>query len=195
MNQVITIGREFGSGGHEIGLKLAQHLGIPFYDNEIISLAAKESNMAEKFFEQAEDNPPNRYFRPTYMVYEIPMSDQVFLSQSRVIKYLAEKGPCVIVGRCADYVLSDHDTIDLFIYAPMEERIHRKLSMDIGVPPEKMEAHIKSVDKKRAKYYNYYTDNRWGEAKNYNLCINSGKIGVDGSVTLIEEYLRLFYEK
>lgn len=190
MDRIITIGRQFGSGGHEVGLKLAERLGIPFYDNELIELAAKDSNLSEKFFEQAEENAPNRFFRPTYMVYQMPMSDQVFIAQSKVIKLLAEKGPCVIVGRCANYVLEEYPVFSVFIHAPMKDRIQRKLSMDIGVPEEKMEAHIKAVDKNRKKYYNYYTDRVWDNIMNYDLSINSSEIGIEGCVDLIEEYLK-----
>lgn len=190
MDRIITIGRQFGSGGHEVGLKLAERLGIPFYDNELIELAAKESNLSKKFFEQVEENAPNRFFRPTYMIYQLPMSDQVFIAQSKVIKLLAEKGPCVIVGRCANYVLEDYPTFSVFIHAPLEDRIQRKISMKIDVPEEKMEAHIKNVDKNRRKYYNYYTDRVWDSATNYNLSVNSSGIGIEGCVHLIEECLK-----
>ena len=193
MNRVITIGRQYGSGGHEIGMKLAERLGIPFYDNELIELAAKESNLSEKFFEQVEDQaPPSRFFRPPYMVYQMPMSDQVFIAQSKVIKLLADKGPCVIVGRCANYVLKDYPIFSVFIHAPLKDRIQRKLAMNIDVPEEKMEAHIKTVDKNRKKYYHYYTDWIWDSATSYDLCINSGELGVDGCVELIVESLKRF---
>ena len=189
MNKVITISREFGSGGREIGIKLAEKLNIPFYDKELISMAAKQSSFAEHVLESAEEKAPDFFAYSVYSVYSMPMSDQVFLMQSKIIKQLAEKGPCIIVGRCADYVLKEMGSVNIFIYADIKSRIERKIKQNIGVAPEKMEEHIRSVDKKRKKYYTHYTGQNWGLAENHHLCVNSTEIGIDGCVEVILSYL------
>ena len=194
MNKVITISREFGSGGRELGVKLAQTLGIPFYDKELISMAADESDISEEALLPYDENIPfvqdpldRQFYSPFSSVYEVPMSDQLFFAQSRVIKRLAEQGPCVIVGRCADMVLDD--SINLFIYAKMKSRIKRMNSLETGVAPEQMESRIRDVDRKRKDYYQYYTGNEWGKAQNYHLCLESGLVGVDGCLKAVLAYL------
>lgn len=193
MNKVITIGREFGSGGREIGLRLAEKLNIPFYDKEIISLTAQDGGFSPDFVASYEESY-TPYFNPSitlgsvFAVYEQPISDKIFLAQTHVIKSLAASGPCVIVGRCADYILRD-TAIKVFVYANMEDRIKRKLAMDIGVPEQNMRKHILSVDKKRLKYYQYYTDATWGALSNYHLCVNTSGVGIQGAVLVVLCYL------
>lgn len=195
LDKVITISREFGSGGRELGMKLAERLELPFYDKELISLSAEESDLAEEAFlhydehvpVQQEPLPQNLY-SPFSMVYEVSMSDQIFLAQSRVIRKLAEQGPCIIVGRCADRVLED--SINLFVYAKMEARIKRMNSFETGVNPELMEERIREIDKKRKDYYQYYTGCEWGRAQNYHLCLESGLVGVEGCVQAVLAYLK-----
>jgi len=182
---VITIGREYGSGGGLIGKKLADELGIPFYDKEIISLAAQQSGLAESIIEQNENKKTNSLLYSLYMTnMELPVTDQIFLAQSQVIKDVAKQGPCVIVGRCADYILRDNSRcIRVFIHAPLEERVKR-LGERLEWSDKKLEAVVKKEDKNRSSYYNHFTQNRWGQASNYHLCINSS-IGVDKAVAAI----------
>ena len=193
MDKVITISREFGSGGRELGVKLADKLGIPFYDKELISMAADDINIAEEAFRHYDEHivvydPLDRqYYHAFSDVYQVPMSDQIFLAQSRVIRKLAEQGPCVIVGRCADMVLEN--SVNLFIYAKMKDRIRRMNSLETGVDPVKMESRIREVDRKRKDYYQYYTGNEWGKAQNYHLSLESGLVGVDGCLKAVLAYL------
>ena len=188
MNKVITVSRQFGSGGREFGIKLAHALNIPFYDKDLISMAAEDSNLSEEFMKHYEESAPNIFSRTLYSYYQMPMTDQIYIAQSNLIKRLAEEGPCVIVGRCADAILEK--SIKIYIHAPLEKRIERKIAMDIGIPAEKMEEHVKATDKKRKKYYEYYTDKKWGMAENHHLCLDSGLVGIDGCVDCALAYIR-----
>ena len=173
MDKVITISREFGSGGRELGVKLADKLGIPFYDKELISMAADDINIAEEAFRHYDEHivvydPLDRqYYHAFSDVYQIPMSDQIFVAQSNVIRRLASHGPCIIVGRCADMILTD--SLNLFIYAKMKDRIKRMLELESEAESDgkEMERRIREVDRKRKEYYQYYTGNTWGRAQNY----------------------------
>lgn len=187
MKKVITVSRQFGSGGREFSIKLAKELGIPFYDKDLISMAAQDSNLSEEFLRHYEESAPSLFSRTLYSYYQMPMTDQIYIAQSNLIKRLAAEGPCVIVGRCADAILDD--SIKIYIHAPLEKRIKRKIAMDIGVPAEKMEEHVKATDKKRKKYYEYYTDKKWGMAENHHLCLDSGLVGVDGCVECTLHYI------
>ncbi len=187
MNKVITVSRQFGSGGREFGIKLANALGIPFYDKELISMAAEDSNLSAEFMRHHEESAPGLLSRTLYSYYQMPMTDQIYIAQSNLIKRLAQEGPCVIIGRCSDVILED--SIKIYVHAPLAKRVERKLSMDTGVSAEKMEDHIRATDKKRKKYYEYYTDQKWGMAENHNLCLDSGLIGVDGCVETALAYL------
>ena len=184
---IITVGREFGSGGREFGIKLANALGIPFYDKELISMAAEDSNLSAEFMRHHEESAPGLLSRTLYSYYQMPMTDQIYIAQSNLIKRLAQEGPCVIIGRCSDVILED--SVKIYVHAPLAKRVERKLSMDTGVSAEKMEDHIRATDKKRKKYYEYYTDQKWGMAENHNLCLDSGLIGVDGCVETALAYL------
>ncbi len=175
-------------------MKLSEKLEIPFYDKELISLTAQETNLSVTEFlnyyesipvtEQSLEPPLYTSFSP---LYEIPISDQVFLAQSRVIKSLAEKGPCIIVGRCADRVLED--SINLFIYAGIEHRIERIVSLNKDLDPQLVENKIRETDRKRKDYYQYYTGCEWGKAQNYHLCLDSGLAGVEGCYQAVLSYL------
>ena len=187
MNKVITISPQFGSGGREFGIKLANALGLPFYDKELISMAAEDSNLSAEFMRHHEESAPGLLSRTLYSYYQMPMTDQIYIAQSNLIKRLAQEGPCVIIGRCADVILED--SVKIYVHAPLAKRVERKLSMDTGVSAEKMEDHIRATDKKRKKYYEYYTDQKWGMAENHNLCLDSGLIGVDGCVETALTYL------
>lgn len=212
MTHVITIGRQFGSGGHEVGLRLAKKLGIPFFDKEILTLTAENSRFAESYLKKLDEQKPSflnigsagmlsgsatsRQVNVNQF-YHLSPNDQIFLEQSKVMQELAAKGPCVIVGRGSDYVLRELDPINFFIYAEMEDRINRKLALEenAGHTRETMEKLIKTTDKNRAKYYEYYTHERWGDAKNYHLCIDTSVVGVDGAVNVILSFIDEFRKK
>ena len=195
MDKVITISRECGSGGRELGVKLADKLGIPFYDKELISMAADDINIAEDAFQHYDEHivvhdPLDRQFYHAFSeVYQIPMSDQIFVAQSNVIRRLASYGPCIIVGRCADMILTD--SLNLFIYAKMKDRIRRMLELESEAESDgkEMERRIREVDRKRKEYYQYYTGNTWGRAQNYHLCLDSGPVGVEGCLRAVLAYL------
>lgn len=191
MSKVITISREFGSGGREIGFRLAEKLGIPFYDKEIISLAAEDSNIAEEAF-HAHDEIIGRQERvdhdyvsinPFSTLYEVPVSDQVFMVQSQMIRKLEQEGPCVIIGRCSDIIVDDG--FHVFICAGMKKRVERMLALENDTDAKKMESRIRDIDRKRRDYYQYYSGNEWGSPKNYHLSLNSGKLGVEACVEII----------
>ena len=197
---IITLGRQFGSGGRAVGKKLAEDLGIPYYDKEILSRAAKESGICESLFENHDEKPTSSFLyslvMDTYSVgyaamgmQEMPMSQKVFLAQFETIRKIASEGPCVIVGRCADYALEEmENVVSVFIQAPLEKRVARVAEY------EKMnQAAAKKMtlqnDKKRASYYNYYSNKKWGDAATYDLCINTGKVGIYGAAELIKNYV------
>ncbi len=197
MSKVITISREFGSGGREVGFRLAEKLGIPFYDKEIISLAAEDSNIAEEAF-RANDEVIGRKERiihdyvsvnPFSPLYEVPMSDQVFLAQSQMIRKLAWAGPCVIIGRCSDVILEDG--FHVFICAGMKKRVERMQALEPDEPAKKLETRMREIDRKRRDYYQYYTGNEWGNPRNYHISLNSGKLGIERCVDIIAECVRM----
>ncbi len=196
---VITISRQYGSGGRFVGRKLAETLGIPFYDNELISLAAKKSGFAESLFENAEKNTTYSLLYSLSMfgtgnggVYGLPLSDKVFLIQSDIIKQVAADGPCVIVGRCADYVLRERkDVVHFFLHSDMPSRMNRAMTY-YNLEEKKAKEAIEKTDKKRAAYYNYYTGERWGDVKNYHLCLNTDSVGIDAAVDILANYVRSF---
>lgn len=198
-NVIITIGREFGSGGREIGLKLAQKLDIPFFDKEIIRKAAQDSGIVESVMDYYDEHRTSPIFSTgsiLYDIYQMPMSDRVYIEQSKAIKDIAAKGSCVIVGRCADVVLEDNPAlISVFICADMKDKIERKRAANPDKNDQQLEAHIKGVDKKRSKYYTYYTDKKWGEAKQYHICVNSSLLGIDETVNLLAEAAKRLEDK
>ena len=195
-SKVITIAREYGSGGREVGVKLSERLGIPFYDKEILKLVAEKGDLHEDFLAANEEKPP-QFLAPSFgrtmleTFYQPSFSDTIFVEQSKIIKSIADEGPCIIVGRCADYILKD-SAFKVYIYADMAFKIaHKHL-----VAPEKedysdeeMIKYIKSVEKKRARYYEHYTGYKKGVATNYDLCIRTDLIGVDAAVDLIVKAL------
>lgn len=194
MTKIITISREFGSGGREIGQRLAEKLGIPFYDKELIKMAAEDIDIEEHIFELYDDafmEKEEMKYTPFSMIYEVPMSDQIFVAQSRVIHRLAEHGPCVIVGRCADMVLKDEQCLNLFFYASMKKRVQRLLEKE-HLPEEEarqVEKKVREIDRKRKDYYQYYTGNEWGKPQNYHLCLDSQKAGMDACIDAVLAYM------
>lgn len=196
---IITIGRQFGSGGHEIAAGVAEALSIPLYDKEIIIEAAKKSGMNEALFHKADERTVTSFLYSVAMGAYTPangfsgmnMNETIFQTQANVIHELAEKGSCVFVGRCADYVLRDMpDSYHLFVYADLPYRTARVQKL-YQLEADKAESLIQKTDKKRANYYNYYTGQRWNAAEHYDFCLNSAKIGVGGCVEAILAYIRL----
>lgn len=200
MNKVITISRQYGSGGREIGQKLAEHYKIPFYDNELITRAAKESGFAEETFARAEDKATNSllyslamginvYGNQDFGFAGLSLDDRIFLAQSDVIRKVAEEGPCVIVGRCADYVLKEYQNIcNIFVHASLDFRLKRVVEQ-YGENEKKAGEVIIKNDKSRANYYNYHVGEKWTNLTNYDLVIRSDFSGIDDAVKSICMYL------
>lgn len=201
-NTIITIGRQFGSGGHEIGTKLAEDFGIKLYDKEMLAIAAKESGICEEIFETHDEKPTNSFLyslvMDTYSVgysgnaySDMPINHKVFLAQFDAIKKIADQGPCILVGRCADYALENYDNVvNIFIHANLDDRI-RRIARIHDLTDSKAKDMIIKADKKRASYYNYYSNKRWSDAESYDLCISSSDLGIDGTVKAIEQYVEL----
>ena len=196
MKQVITIGRDFGSGGHEIGVRLAEELGIPLYDKLLVSMVAEEGGYAQEYLEEMDEKveihiAPFLASRSSYSVYQQPMSDRIFFRQAEIIRNLVKEGPCVIVGRCADYVLEGEEhVIRVFLYGDLKDRVARKQAMGLDIPDDKMEKHVLATDRKRARYYRHYTGKTWGARENYDLCINTSETDIEGAVKVIKAFLQ-----
>lgn len=200
MDKIITLGRQYGSGGREIGQKIADHYGIPFYDNELITRAAKESGFAEETFARAEDKATNSllyslamginvYGNQDFGFTGLSLDDRIFLAQSDVIRKVADEGPCVIVGRCADYVLKERENIvNLFVKASMSFRLERVVK-EYGEEEKKAADIILKNDKRRANYYSYHVGEKWTDLNNYDLVIRSDFAGIEQSVKCICGYL------
>lgn len=202
-NYVITIGREYGSGGMDVGRMLSERLGIKCYDKELLQLAAKESGLCEEIFHNHDEKPTNSFLYSLVMdtysasgytassYLDMPLNHKVFLAQFDSIKNLAKKESCIIVGRCADYALAEHkNCLSVFIHASEEFRI-KHLSDTYGWTPEKSRDMMYKTDKKRASYYNYYSSKKWGDARSYHLSLDSSQLGWEGCVEMILKYLEL----
>ena len=183
---VITIGREYGSGGRLIAKQLSEKMGITFYDKQLISEVAKKTGFSENFIRDTEhQRPTNSFLYDLYTSVQTPsVPDQVFIAQAKVIKEAAARESCVIVGRCADYILRDQPhCLKVFVNAPLDQRVKRARE-EYGVQEGNLEAFVIRQDKSRASYYNYFATGRWGQSREYDLCINS-RIGIDASVKVI----------
>lgn len=199
INSIITIGRQFGSGGREIGHLLAETLDIPFYDKELISLAAKKSGMDPEIFANVDEKASNSLLYSLSMglyglghnfsaMGDLPVNDKLYILQHKIIKELAAQGPCVIVGRCADYVLKDlPNCVNVFIQADLQYRIQRAIEVH-EIDKKRSEQIVNKTDKVRANYYSFYSGKKWGVAENYDLCINSGKLTKEQAVEIITQY-------
>ena len=193
---IITIGRQYGSGGREVAQKLAQVMNVSFYDKELLAEASKDSGICQEVMETYDEKQGKRSFfsmmggfqgrvDPGSMYLEMPLNHRIFLAQFDTIRKIADAGPCVIVGRCADYVLRDHENVlNVFIKASMEERIKRIVRL-YELDPMKAEESIRKADKQRATYYNYYATGNWGDVSNYDICVDTGTLGIEGCVELI----------
>ena len=202
-NLVITIGRECGSGGRLIGNRLAEKLNIKCYDKELLTLAAKKSGLCEEIFESHDEKPTSSFLYSLVMdsysmgystssFIDMPLNHKVFLAQFDAIKKLADEGPCVMVGRCADYALADwKDCFSVFVHADTDWRINR-LSQKHNKTAKEAKDMINKTDKSRSSYYNYYTNKKWGAASSYNLCVDSSKLGIDGAAKAIIQAIEIF---
>ena len=182
---VITIGRQFGSGGRIVAQRVADSLHIPFYDKAVIDLAAKETGLSEAFIRQAEQKKTSSFLYNLYMsAHNLPVTDQVFIAESEVIRRVAGEGPCVIVGRCADYVLQRQEgVLNIFLHAPLDERIVRTRET-YQVDASDLRSYVLKQDKGRAAYYEHFTNRVWGQAEHFHLAVNS-TIGLDAVADLI----------
>lgn len=197
MNKVITIGREFGSGGREFGRLLAEKLGYEYYDKEIITEIAKKTSLSETYVKQIVEQTPHSLFPITtgnafayYGNNHLYNVQSIFREQTNVITEMARKSDCVIVGRCADYILEDLNPFKIFIYADEKSKIERclkKVDEPEKVNVKKLKKQIKSIDKNRARYYSFYTGKKWGDKLNYDICINTSDIEIGEAVSVIEK--------
>lgn len=195
MKKIVTIGRQCGSGGHTIGKMVAERLGIPFYDKEIIQKVAEKSGLTEETIEREGE------YSTTSMLFNIAtrgisgynvtnsdhmlLRDQINAYQTEYIKELAEQGACVIVGRSADSILEDRDDcLNIFVYGNVEDRAKR-VELEHGISSKESKSHVLERDKKRSRYYKYVTDKVWGLAENYTLCLNSSELGIERCVDII----------
>ena len=209
MKKIITISREYGSGGHTIGTYVAKALNIPLYDKEIIDMAAQNSGLSPDFIKKTEQNissgwlytlllgasyaaPGTTHIGMNTQNPSVPLADQVFNAQRNVFIELAKKGPCVIVGRCADYILrhceqiNKTDVLNVFIYAPLKDKVKRAIEQK-GLDPATAERDVKLIDKRRANHYNTFTERTWGKRDHYDLLINSSLLGLEKTAEMIIE--------
>lgn len=197
---VITIARGYGSGGRTIGKMLSEELGIPYYDRELLRLASDDSGINEELFAKSDEKLKKsllyKIARNVYKGELIPpdsddfvSNDNLFNYQAKIMKELAVSETCVIVGRCADFVLKDYpNVVKLFVHAPLDDCIHTLKDMT-GKPEKEIEKQILSIDKHRAEYYKYYTGRNWTDASNYDLCLNSSQLGFQKCVEIVKAYL------
>ncbi len=182
---VITISRQYGSGGRILARRLSEELGVPFYDKEIIQKVSEQTGLTEQYIRQTEARPTGSFLFDLYsMTQTMPLPDQVFVAQCKYIQDVA-KHPCVIVGRCADYVLEDHPhCLRVFVQAPLEQRV-RRAREEYGVDASNVESYVKQQDRYRASYYSHFVGRKWGDMGNYDLCVNS-RVGIDQAMAAIK---------
>ena len=200
---VISIGRQLGSGGKEIAEKLSERLHIPVYDKKLLEVAAKESGLDATVFENADEKESNSLFGSFFSIHgslsgfvsggSCMESDQLFLIQSEAIRKIAEREACIIIGRCAEYVLRENpNMVSIFITADTAERVRRIAKKDM-LNEEKAKEKIEKGDKKRRSYHDYYATTRWGEAQSYDLCINSSLMGIEGTVDFLHSFIKAHF--
>lgn len=192
MSNIITISREFGSGGREVGKRLSDLLSIPYYDNEIITRIAEESGLSELYVTKNKSNInhsiPISIGRTFVSPSMVSLSDQIFQTQSKIIRELGENGPCIIVGRCGDFFLREQSPLSVYVHAELEDRIARcyeKGYEDVNLSHKEMKSKVLSVDKNRKKYYEYYTGQRWHLLQNYSVCISTSRFGVKETAKIL----------
>lgn len=194
---IVTIGREFGSGGHEVGKRLAAELGISFYDQEFVDLAVQKTGFHADYVKDNEEKAPDFVSGALFSgmeMYQPSPYDRIQAEEYKIIREIAAKESCVIVGRAADYILSDQSHVSVFLFAPLQDRVNRKMALLAPADAAKvtnasMEKIVKQMDKQRKRYYEYYTDTKWGARDSYDLLINTSRAGIDGSVKIIKTYI------
>ena len=201
-SSIITIGREYGSGGRQIGQEVAKYFGIKCYDKELLEHAANESGICKELFENHDEKPTNSFLyslvMDTYSLgyssgnyTDMPINHKVFLAQFDAIKKIADEGPCILVGRCADYALEEYDNVlSVFIHADLDSRI-RRIARIYDLTDAKAKDMIVKTDKKRASYYNYYSNKKWGAAESYDICLDSSVLGREGTAEAIERLIEI----
>lgn len=194
---IISIGRQYGSGGREIGKKLAEDLNIPYYDNELLTVAAKSCGFAQEVFDSHDEKPSGSFLYSLVMgVYSgdnLPINHKLFLAQFEAVRKIADEGSCVIIGRCADYALEGYaECVKVFIHGDMDDRI-RRVTQEYGVEGVKAQEAIMKTDKQRASYYHFYCGRKWGAVENYDITINSSILGIDKTVAMIKDYINQRY--
>lgn len=201
MNQIITIGREFGSGGRELAKRLSDLLGYAYYDKEIINEIAKRTQLAESYVQHIVENRSGMFFPITVgrTFYPAPgtavndLATTVYTEQANVLREMAEKSDCIIVGRCADYILRELHPLRLFVYADMESKVERcrqKAEESESLTDKQMQKKIRSIDKNRARYYHYYTGQTWGNHENYDICINTSAVNIKECAEMLASMLK-----
>ena len=196
---IVTIDREFGSGGHEVAKRVAERLGIPFYDEEIIARAAEKTGYQEDYIRDNDEKAPELSFSNMFSGFDSFQSSpfaKIQEEEFNIIREIASQESCVIVGRAADYILAGERHVSIFLFAPFEERVRRKLQIHNTAEPENLfdvptvEKAVRQIDKQRRRYYEFYTDNKWGGRDVYDLLINTSRAGVEGAVDIIEAYIK-----
>ena len=209
MNKIITIGRELGSGGRELGKRMAEKLGFAYYDSEIIEGIAEKTDLAESYVKQIVERSPVASFPITighsfypHISAQLDQATNIYVEQSNIITEMADKSDCVIVGRCADYILRDRNPFKIFVYALPQSRIARcreKASQTEHLTDRQIWRNICKVDRHRAKYYMFYTGRKWGDKFNYDVCINTTNASIktvaDAVIGMMEEYFSRFDSK
>ena len=201
MRKIITISREFGSGGKEFGAYLAKELNLPYYDKEIISELAKKNKLSEKHIEEISERRPQDYYPVTFghtfiyldNYYPIHQVNDIYVEQTAIIKEMAEKSDCIIIGRCADYVLKDYSPLRIFVYADTESKIKRCIERapeDENLSDKERRKQRKRVNKGRAQYYEYYTTLKWGDKLNYDICINTSSCDIEALARSVADLVR-----
>lgn len=202
LNSIITIGRQFGSGGREIAEKLGKEWDVKVYDKEMLDRASKDSGICQELFETHDEKPTNSFLyslvMDTYSLgyssgtyADMPLNHKVFLAQFDAIKKIAEEGPCILVGRCADYALESYaNAISFFIHADLDARV-RRIARIHDITDAKAKDIIIKTDKKRGSYYDYYTNKHWSDAESYQFCLSSSMLGIDGTVDAIKQIVAL----
>ncbi len=201
MLPVITISRQFGSGGHEVGERLARQLDVPFYDKALIAMAAKQSGLSEEVFAHADEKATSSLLYSMVMgnysfgarvpgINEMPINDKLFIIQSDIIKKAAAEGPCVVIGRCADYILREHgNCMNVFVHANKEDRVRRSIAKK-DCEERKAADFVTKKDKQRANYYNFYSNKRWDDLQNYDITIDTSRFTLDEAVELLIDAAR-----
>ena len=197
-NRIITIGRQFGSNGRNIGRAVAEKLGVNFYDKELLKMAAEKSGVCEELLQNLDEKPNKSFLYSVVMDpyafaysynnsgYNMNISQQAFQATFDTIKLIADRESCVIVGRCSDYILRDNPNLfSVFIYAPLETRIKTVMERFPDLSENKAKDQINKEDKARASYYNYYSSKKWGRMESYHLCLDSSRLSVDDAAEVI----------